>query len=51
MSDNEQVFCFVFDLLEGEAKAEMKFRTPAERNTAEKIFPSFRRPMVVLNLT
>lgn len=37
MSDPEQVF-FVVDLLEGEAKAEIKFRTPAERDTAEKIF-------------
>lgn len=41
MSDIEQVF-FVFDLLEGEAKAEVKFRTPAERNTPEKIFSILR---------
>ncbi len=41
MSDTEQDF-FVFDLLEGEAKAEMKFRTPAERNTPENIFSILR---------
>lgn len=37
MSDLEQTF-FVFDLLDGEAKAEIKFRAPTERDTSEKIF-------------